>query len=180
VNFSLRRDPFESTYDDFMEIWLQFGHVFLFSSVYPLAGFLALVNNLMELRTGIFTSFTVWKLIFDNFVFHSDSYKLCRLTRKPTPRSVRDIGAWFVAFNLTSVISIITNCALLAMDKDLQAVAPETSSKEWVLLFVFVEHIFIAIRFAIAFLIPDVPKRVKDAIDRDDFILKNKPKTKRE
>jgi hypothetical protein len=33
-------------------------------------------------------------------------------------------------------------------------------------------------RFAIEFLIPDVSKRVKDAMDRDDFILKNKNKPK--
>ena len=67
---------FQSTYDDFMEIWLQFGHVFLFSSVYPLAGFFALLNNFMELRM--------------------DAYKLCTLMRKPTPRGVRDIGAWYM------------------------------------------------------------------------------------
>ena len=67
---------FQSTYDDFMEIWLQFGHVFLFSSVYPLAGFFALLNNFMELRM--------------------DAYKLCKLMRKPTPRGVRDIGAWYM------------------------------------------------------------------------------------
>ena len=76
AKFSLLCDPYESTYDDFMEIWLQFGHVFLFSSVYPLAGFFALLNNFMELRM--------------------DAYKLCKLMRKPTPRGVRDIGAWYM------------------------------------------------------------------------------------
>ena len=94
------RNPYESTYDDFMELWLQFGHVFLFSSVYPLAGFFALLNNLFELKI--------------------DSYKMCRLTRKPTPRAVRDIGAWYMAFSITSVLSVMTNCALMAMDKDIQ------------------------------------------------------------
>ena len=43
--FSLKKDPYESTYDDFMELWLQFGHVFLFGTVYPLSAFLALANN---------------------------------------------------------------------------------------------------------------------------------------
>lgn len=50
ANFSLKRDPYESTYDDFMEVWLQFGHVFLFSSVYPLAGLFALMNNIFEIK----------------------------------------------------------------------------------------------------------------------------------
>ena len=50
ANYSLKRDPYESTYDDFMEVWLQFGHVFLFSSVYPLAGLFALMNNIFEIK----------------------------------------------------------------------------------------------------------------------------------
>ena len=66
--FNLERNPFESTHDDFMALWLQFGHVFLFSSVYPLAGFFALLNNIIDLRM--------------------DAYKLCKLMRKPTPRGV--------------------------------------------------------------------------------------------
>ena len=45
--FNLKKDPYESTYDDFMELWLQYGHVFLLGTVYPLAAFLALVNNLI-------------------------------------------------------------------------------------------------------------------------------------
>ena len=49
-----------------------------------------------------------------------DAYKLCKLARKPTPRATRDIGAWYLAFSLTSAVSVMTNCALLAMDKDVQ------------------------------------------------------------
>ena len=45
--FNLKKDPYESTYDDFMELWLQYGHVFLLGTVYPLAAFLALLNNLI-------------------------------------------------------------------------------------------------------------------------------------
>ncbi|XP_059081460.1 anoctamin-10-like [Tigriopus californicus] len=154
ANYSLHRDPYESTYDDFMEMWLQFGHVFLFSSVYPLAGFLALLNNLFELKV--------------------DAYKLCRLARKPTPRSVRDIGAWYMAFSVTSVISVMTNCALLAMDKDVQAFAPHASGTDWALTFVVIEHVFLLIRLAIDKLIPDVSNSIKFAIDRDNYILKNR------
>ena len=61
-----------------------------------------------------------------------DAYKLCKLARKPTPRATRDIGAWYLAFSLTSAISVMTNCALLAMDKDVQvrATKEETLRKE--------------------------------------------------
>jgi len=151
--FSLLLEPYESTYDDFVELWLQFGGVFLFSSVYPLAAFLALANNLIEIKM--------------------DAYKLCRFTRKPTPRGVRDIGGWYDAFSITSVVSVATNCALLAMDIDLRAAFDfGLSDLAWWGLFVGLEHIFLLVRVAIDKLIPDVPSDVKKNIDRDDFILK--------
>ena len=56
--FSLKKDPYESTYDDFMELWLQYGHVFLFGTVYPLAAFLALANNLIGKLNNVIYTFT--------------------------------------------------------------------------------------------------------------------------
>lgn len=150
--YNLSKDPFESTYDDFMELWLQFGHVFLFSSVYPLASFFALVNCLLSLKI--------------------DAWKLCKLMRKPTPRGVRDIGAWSLAFSVTSVISVMTNLTLLSLDKDVQAFAPEWSSRDWILMFVFFEHVLLLIRVIIEISISDVPKKVKMAMDKNDFLLR--------
>merc|ERR1711953_724798 len=117
ANRDMLAEPLDTLHDDFMELWLQFGHVFLFSSVYPLAAFFALGNCLLSLKI--------------------DAWKLCKLMRKPTPRGVRDIGAWYMAFSITSVISVMTNLTLLSLDKDVQAFAPQSSSKDWVLLFVF-------------------------------------------
>ena len=152
---SLDKDPNDSLfYHDYLEFWLQFGHVFLFSSVYPLAAFLALLHNLFELRM--------------------DVYKLCRILRKPPPRGIRDIGAWYTAFTLTSLISIMTNLSLLAMDRDVQDFAPNASSRDWILMFVFFEHIFLLIRVIIDKVIPDVPSHIKLAMDINDFKLKSK------
>ena len=50
-------------------------------------------------------------------------------------------------FSLTSVISVVTNCALLAMDKDLQSFAPDVSSKNWALIFVGIKHVFLSMRY---------------------------------
>lgn len=61
VNQDILADPLDTLHDDFMELWLQFGHVFLFAAVYPLAAALALLNNLTEI--------------------YADRYKLCRLSR---------------------------------------------------------------------------------------------------
>ena len=51
-------DPIDTVQEHFMEVWLQFGHVFLFLAVYPLAAVFALINNMMEVV--------------------SERYKLCR------------------------------------------------------------------------------------------------------
>ncbi len=86
---------------------------------------------------------------------------------------VRDIGAWYAAFSVTSVISVMTNCALLSADPDVSWALNSSgswSNSQWILLFVAVEHLFLLIRVAIAKLINDVPKEVKLAMDRDEHL----------
>ena len=51
------------------------------------------------------------------------------------------------------------------------------TTRDWILMFVVIEHIFLAIRICIDRVIPDESRSVKFAMDRDDFILKNR-KTK--
>ena len=88
---------------------------------------------------------------------------------------MRDIGAWYTAFNVTAIFSVMTNCALLSMDKSLRSeFGLGRSDLTWVLLFVGLEHIVLAIRVIIDKVISDVPSNIKRAMDRDDFILKNK------
>jgi hypothetical protein len=103
-----------------------------------------------------------------------DVYKLCKLTRKPTPRAVRDLGAWYAAFSVTSAISVMTNCVLLSMDKDVQAFMPDASQRDWILLWVGIEHVFLLVRMAINVIIPDVTKKIKESMDRDEWLLRKR------
>lgn len=73
-------EEYQDTFDDYLELYIQFGYVFLFSSVYPVAAFWALLNNLVELR--------------------ADAFKMCKLFRRPFMRKVKDIGAWQVVLPL--------------------------------------------------------------------------------
>lgn len=59
-----------------MELFLQFGYTFLFSSAYPMAAFWALLNNVIEIRT--------------------DAFKLCRIFQRPFAKQANSIGAWQV------------------------------------------------------------------------------------
>ena len=61
--------PYEGTFDDYLEMFIQFGYVTLFSSAYPLAGLCALLNNLIEVR--------------------SDAFKLCFIHQRPFPERVQ-------------------------------------------------------------------------------------------
>ena len=43
-----------------------------------------------------------------------DAWKLTHLTRRPIPRSCEDIGTWYAIFEFISIISVITNSALVS------------------------------------------------------------------
>lgn len=60
--------------DDYLEIFIQFGYVLLFSPAFPLAALCALTNNLVEIR--------------------ADAFKLSSTVQRPFARQVKDIGAW--------------------------------------------------------------------------------------
>lgn len=77
ANEESEMEPYEETYDDYLELYIQFGFVFLFSSVYPIAAFWAVLNNVLEIR--------------------ADAFKLCKVYQRPMSRRVKDIGAWQVS-----------------------------------------------------------------------------------
>ena len=141
-------------HDDFMELWLQFGHVFLFAAIYPLAAVVALLNNITE--------------------FYADKYKLIRLARKPRPLAVRDIGGWYLAFRLTAIISIASNCALIALDLHQTGASQGWSDLQWWGMFVFIQKVFEIIFLGIDKLVSDTSHKVKLAMDRTEYHFKQR------
>lgn len=49
-----KMDAYISTYEDYLELYIQFGYVVLFAAVSPLAALLALLNNVLEIRIDAF------------------------------------------------------------------------------------------------------------------------------
>lgn len=78
---------------DYAELAVQFGYITLFLAAFPLAPFLALVNNYVE--------------------FRSDAFKLLTQMQRPIPRGAEDIGGWQRVFKLITCIAVITNSALV-------------------------------------------------------------------
>ena len=68
--------PFQDTFQDYQEMFVQFGYVVLFSSAFPLAAMCALINNIIEIR--------------------SDALKLCTGLQRPFGQRVESIGQWQV------------------------------------------------------------------------------------
>lgn len=64
-------------YDDYLEIVVQFGYITFLSTLFPLAAFFSLLNNILEIRT--------------------DAFKLCMLYQRPFSQRVKDIGHWQVS-----------------------------------------------------------------------------------
>ncbi|XP_042812722.1 anoctamin-10 isoform X4 [Panthera tigris] len=106
------------TFDDYLELFLQFGYVSLFSCVYPLAAAFAVLNNFTEVN--------------------SDALKMCRVLKRPFSEPSANIGVWQLAFETMSVISVVTNCALIGMSPQVNALFPE-SKLDLVLIVVAVE-----------------------------------------
>nr|CAD7571941.1 unnamed protein product [Timema californicum] len=142
-------ENYEGTYDDYLEMFIQFGYVFLFSSVFPIAAFWAVFNNILEVR--------------------ADAFKLCRVFQRPSARRVKDTGAWQRAFEALGALSIVTNCGLLCMSPQLRGLAPDLSNVEWVLLVVCLEHVLLAVRHVLHEAIPDVPGWVRLALAKIDY-----------
>ncbi|PNF39603.1 Anoctamin-10 [Cryptotermes secundus] len=152
-------ENYEGTYDDYLEIFIQFGYVFLFSSVYPMAALWAVVNNILEIR--------------------ADAFKLCCLYQRPMAKRVKDTGAWQRAFEAVGAMSIMTNCGLLCMSPQLRRLAPSLTSVEWVLLFVVLEHMLLGIRHILHLVIPDRPEWVRVALARINHQSKQALKNER-
>ena len=88
-------------------------------------------------------------------------------------QAVRDIGAWYLAFRLTALLSILSNLALLGLDLRQSAGEGWTDGQWWGGL-VVVEHVFLVIFLGVNLVVSDTPKEVKLAMDKTDFSFKHK------
>ncbi|XP_067837810.1 anoctamin-10 isoform X2 [Heptranchias perlo] len=141
-------DTYLGTFDDYLELFQQFGYVSLFSCVYPLAAILAVLNNVAEV--------------------YSDALKMCRVFKRPFSEPAADMGVWMLAFEIMGVISVMTNCALIGLSPQVKGLFQENNI-ELVLLVVGIEHILLALKFILAFAISDIPSDIHNKLARLEF-----------
>lgn len=93
-------DKYASTYEDYLQICIQFGYVVLFAAVAPFASLGAIINNICAI--------------------YIDLFKLCNIFKRPFARRAKNIGAWQSGFEVLSVIAVLSNCGLLYMQDDVR------------------------------------------------------------
>nr|CAB3221886.1 anoctamin-10-like [Phallusia mammillata] len=141
----LKREVYSGTFDDYLELWLQFGYVVLFSCVYPPAALFALLNNIVEER--------------------SDAFKMSNVFRRPFGYRTSGIGAWQTAFQALSYLAVISNLALIFNSpKFLEwfyKTVPSATPTTVLMTFLVLEHVLLFARYCVSMLIPTVPRWVK-------------------
>jgi len=143
--------PYESTFDDFDEMAIQYGYVCLFVVAFPLAPFLALLNNFIEIRL--------------------DAYKISKYCRRPMPHGTMNIGTWYDILQIISFISVITNSLICVFSTTVVDDATEGSLYSKVWAFLIAEHIIIGLKLFLAYAIDDEPMSMKEHLARQDYLV---------
>ncbi|XP_064137016.1 anoctamin-8 [Loxodonta africana] len=128
---------YEDTFQDYQEMFVQFGYVVLFSSAFPLAALCALINNLLEIR--------------------SDAFKLCTGLQRPFGQRVESIGQWQRVMEAMGVLAIVVNCYLIGQCGQLQRLFPWLGPEAAIVSVVVLEHFALLLKYLIHVAIPDIP-----------------------
>ncbi|XP_032427473.1 anoctamin-8 isoform X1 [Xiphophorus hellerii] len=140
---------YADTFQDYQEMFVQFGYVVLFSSAFPLAAMCALINNIIEIR--------------------SDAFKLCTGLQRPFGLRVESIGQWQTAMEAMGLIAIIVNCYLIGQCGQLQRLFPWLSPEMAIISIVILEHFAILLKYIIHVAIPDIPTWVMEEMAKLDY-----------
>ncbi|CAM9205929.1 unnamed protein product [Chrysoparadoxa australica] len=141
-------DPIYGTLMDYAELAIQFGYLTLFVVSFPLAPFLALITNAVEIK--------------------SDAYKLLTKMQRPVPRGAEDIGRWQHIFTFICMAAVVTNAASMCFVYETQLGKLSLPTKLWCFIF-FTYGTYLAMSVLEA-AVPDVPHDVAMQIKRQDFL----------
>ncbi|XP_070603641.1 anoctamin-8 isoform X4 [Erythrolamprus reginae] len=140
---------YEDTFQDYQEMFIQFGYVVLFSSAFPLAAMCALINNIIEIR--------------------SDAFKLCTGLQRPFGQRVESIGEWQKVMEAMGVLAIVVNCYLIGQCGQLQRLFPWLSPEGAIISVVVLEHFALLLKYVIQVSIPDIPAWVAEEMAKLEY-----------
>lgn len=140
------KGQYDGPFSDFDELVVQFGFVVLFF-VCPLAPILALAANIVEVKL--------------------DASKLLRVLRRPQPRNASNIGTWYGILNILTWLSLVTNTTIaIFTTKTFQKYDLESK----LVLFIIVEHILVALKIAVSYMLPKAENQVDRHLARQTYL----------
>lgn len=155
----VREETTLETYDiaaDFREMVVQFGHMSLFSVVWPVVPLAFLCNNWIELR--------------------SDLIKICLECRRPIPMRAEGIGSWLDSLEFLAWFGSITSAAMLYMFRSHGDGAGELTSDVtgWMLLLtiIFAEHAYLLLRWVVQTIIATVDTPTRKMHKAQKYLLR--------
>ncbi|CAG8692052.1 9670_t:CDS:2, partial [Dentiscutata heterogama] len=147
---------------EYEEMVIQFGFISLFGPAFPLAPLFAWLNNITEIR--------------------SDAFKYIVETQRPVGFLTQDIGMWENILNIIAFMAVLTNAIIIAfhstwMKHYLQNIISNPNDEFELLVarltFIMIfEHVFFLIQLFIAYIIPDIPRTVRLATEREKYLVK--------
>jgi len=138
------------TIDEYTEMVIQYGEVTLFAASFPPAPLLAVLNNIIEIRT--------------------DGFKMLTSITRPLYHAARDIGTWYQILEILGYIAVLTNCMLIAFTFSSIDITFNGNALYALIFGIVLEHVIIVLKFLIAIAVPDMPGDVQKALSRQNFI----------
>jgi hypothetical protein len=155
---------YDGTFDDYLEMAIQFGYIYMFGWAVPLVALFSYVNNIVEVR--------------------SDMFKLTKTLQRPLQKDSANIGPWHDVLNFLSIAGIVTNMSYLLIvycqdGTDQQSSflgnLPMINRIGWIIA---AEHFILAIKSLCSRLIPSVPQEIRDFKAREIYLRSHDHKSK--
>ncbi|GET02867.1 anoctamin-7 [Rhizophagus clarus] len=143
---------------DYEEMVIQFGFISLFGIAFPLAPFLAWINNILEIRF--------------------DALKFLTSLQRPIGLRAQDIGMWENILGFISILSVLSNALIIAFHSTwlkgrFVEIYGDDENQILVarLLFILLfENLVFFVKLLFMYLIPDVPREIRIAMDRERYL----------
>ena len=159
--------PYAGTFNDFNDRVIQFGYIVLFAPAFPLAPFLAFINNVIEIRTA--------------------GFKMCHAFQRPIFKPRAGIGSWMAFLNVLGFFAVLTNASMITFvgSQDADTMGFETKNMTergryyqlwW--RFVVVEHCVLSLRTVLMVVSPSMPAWIDDAKETLEYRKQNRYRTK--
>jgi len=145
-----KRPDYAGPFYDYNQLVIQYGYIVLFSSAFPLASVMALINNVIEIRTN--------------------GFKMIYAYTRPHYRGAANIGSWYMILEALGIIAVVTNALLIGLTfptiNELFGGNPFASLGVAMIL----EHFIMFVKYLISALIPDYPGWLSTVLARQAYI----------